>query len=88
MTRDVAGTSRYLTPNGVTMRMVSITKLQCRDKGCCGTTRYLTPNGVTMRMVSITKLQCRDKGCCWDESVPNSKWCYYENGEYNETTVS
>ena len=53
-----------------------------------GTSRYLTPNGVIMRMVSITKLQCRDKGCCWDESVPNSKWSYYEDGEYNETTVS
>ena len=53
-----------------------------------GTSQYLAPNGVTMRMVSITKLQCCDKGCCWDESVPNSKWCYYEDGEYNQTTVS
>lgn len=30
--------------------------------------------------IGITKQQCGDKGCCWDESVPNSKWCYYEDG--------
>lgn len=30
----------------------------------------------------ITKEECLAKSCCWDPTVPNTKWCFKQPGEY------
>ncbi len=30
----------------------------------------------------ITKEECLGKSCCWDPTVPDTKWCFKQPGEY------
>ena len=30
----------------------------------------------------ISKRECVDKQCCWDDTVPNTKWCFKDPSKY------
>ena len=30
--------------------------------------------------IGISRATCESRGCCYDDTIPNTKWCFYKLG--------